>query len=171
MKLYELTSDFKGLWESLEDYEGDYDTEQAWFDTLVGIEGEIEDKVENIAKMVKMLSAEVDAHKAAEKEIAARRRSKESRIEWLKQYIITSMDTVSLRKVDRPEIAVSVRATQAAVKIADEEAFIKWAQGNRDDLLKYAAPTINKAAIKQQIQDGAEIEGAELVPGRTVVIK
>lgn len=49
MKLYELTSDFRQLYEASDDFEDDPD---AWFDTLEGIEGEIDEKVLNIGKMI-----------------------------------------------------------------------------------------------------------------------
>lgn len=169
--LYELTGDFYELYNNFEEFEGDEETEQAWFDTLEAIEMQIEDKVENIGKIIKSLSNEVEGHKAAEKEIAARRRAKENCIERLKKYIIESMNAVSLKKVDRPDICVSVRATAASVKIDDEEAFIKWAAAERDDLLKYAAPTINKTLLKKEIQDGEEYEGVRLEQGQTVIIK
>lgn len=132
---------------------------------------QIEDKVENIGKIIKSLSNEVEGHKAAEREIAARRRAKENYIERLKKYIIESMNAVNLKKVDRDDILVSVRATAASVKIDDEEAFIKWAAAERDDLLKYAAPTINKTLLKKEIQEGEEYEGVRLEQGQTVIIK
>ena len=169
--LYELTGDFYELYNNFEEFEGDEETEQAWFDTLEAIEMQIEDKVENIGKIIKSLSNEVEGHKAAEKEIAARRRAKENCIERLKKYIIESMNAVNLKKVDRDDILVSVRATAASVKIDDEEAFIKWAAAERDDLLKYAAPTINKTLLKKEIQDGEEYEGVRLEQGQTVIIK
>lgn len=169
--LYELTGDFYELYNNFEEFEGDEETEQAWFDTLEAIEMQIEDKVENIGKIIKSLSNEVEGHKAAEREIAARRRAKENCIERLKKYIIESMNAVNLKKVDRDDILVSVRATAASVKIDDEEAFIKWAAAERDDLLKYAAPTINKVLLKKEIQDGEEYEGVRLEQGQTVIIK
>jgi hypothetical protein len=169
--LYELTGDFYELYNNFEEFEGDEETEQAWFDTLEAIEMQIEDKVENIGKIIKSLSNEVEGHKAAEREIAARRRAKENCIERLKKYIIESMNAVNLKKVDRDDILVSVRATAASVKIDDEEAFIKWAAAERDDLLKYAAPTINKTLLKKEIQDGEEYEGVRLEQGQTVIIK
>jgi hypothetical protein len=169
--LYELTGNFYELYNNFEEFEGDEETEQAWFDTLEAIEMQIEDKVENIGKIIKSLSNEVEGHKAAEREIAARRRAKENCIERLKKYIIESMNAVNLKKVDRDDILVSVRATAASVKIDDEEAFIKWAAAERDDLLKYAAPTINKTLLKKEIQDGEEYEGVRLEQGQTIIIK
>ena len=153
--LYELTGDFYELYNNFEEFEGDEETEQAWFDTLEAIE----------------MSADVNEMKLLEKRLAERRKARENQIERMKKYLIESMNAVSLKKVDRPGICVSVRATAASVKIDDEEAFIKWAAAERDDLLKYAAPTINKVLLKKEIQDGEEYEGVRLEQGQTIIIK
>lgn len=169
--LYELTGDFYELYNNFEEFEGDEETEQAWFDTLEAIEMQIEDKVENIGKLITNISADVNEMKALEKRLAERRKARENQIERMKKYLIESMNAVKLKKVDRPGICVSVRATAASVKIEDEEAFIKWAAAERDDLLRYAAPTINKQLLKQEIQDGEEFDGVRLEQGQTIIIK
>lgn len=168
MKLYELTSDFRQLYEASDDFEDDPD---AWFDTLEGIEGEIDEKVLNIGKMIQAFRVEVDGMKKAEESMRTRRKARENAIERMKEYIMYNLDVVGKKRVDDLEIGVSVRATPASVRIDDEDAFIAWAQDNRDDLLKYAAPTINKTAVKQELTEGKEIAGAHLEQGRTVIIK
>ena len=52
MKLYEISSDFQTLFEQLEMFE-EADEEQAWFDTLDGIEQAFDSKAENIAVYIK----------------------------------------------------------------------------------------------------------------------
>ena len=112
--LYELTGDFYELYNNFEEFEGDEETEQAWFDTLEAIEMQIEDKVENIGKLITNISADVNEMKALEKRLAERRKARENQIERMKKYLIESMNAVSLKKVDRPGICVSVRATAAS---------------------------------------------------------
>lgn len=109
--------------------------------------------------------------KKAEESMRARRKARENAIERMKEYIMYNLDVVGKKRVDDLEIGVSVRATPASVRIDDEDAFIAWAQDNRDDLLKFAAPTINKTAVKQELTEGKEIAGAHLEQGRTVIIK
>ena len=169
--LYELTGDFFTLYNMLDEFEGDADAEEAWYNTLVGIEMQIEDKAENIGVLIKDITADVEAMKAEEKALAQRRKVRENSIARLKDYLMQSMSAVSLKKVDRPRACVSLRATAASVKIDDEEAFIKWAAAERDDLLRYAAPTINKQLLKQEIQDGEEFDGVRLEQGQTIIIK
>ena len=63
MRLYELAEQWDDVYNMLEDGETD---EQVIFDTLQSIEGEIEDKADNYAKMIRNLQASVDVLKAEE---------------------------------------------------------------------------------------------------------
>ena len=61
MKLYELTDQYDEVINLL--YDGETD-EQTILDTLESIEGEIEDKADNYARIIKNLSAEAEMVKA-----------------------------------------------------------------------------------------------------------
>ena len=61
--IYELTSDYLNLLELAEDPDID---EQAFLDTLEGIEGALEDKADNYAKCMRMLEADAKGIKAEE---------------------------------------------------------------------------------------------------------
>jgi hypothetical protein len=63
------------------------DIEQAWFDTLEGIEGEFECKAESVAQYIKELNAEAEAIKAEEKKLSARRKAKENAAIRMKDYL------------------------------------------------------------------------------------
>ena len=94
MTLYEISDGFRALYDQLDDMIENEDLtdaeredmQQAWFDTLEGIEAEFEEKAENVACFIKVLKGEVDMMAAEEKVLAARRRSRERRIESLKSY-------------------------------------------------------------------------------------
>lgn len=78
MKLYELSTTFLQLFEQLEEMQEQENSEslqEAWFDTLEGIEGEFENKAENIAIYIKSLLAEAKGIKAEEQALRARRES------------------------------------------------------------------------------------------------
>ena len=65
---------------------------------------------------------------------------------------------------------ISFRKSES-VLVADEGAFIAWAMKNRDDLLTYKDPTINKTAIKKALSSGEEIEGAVIENKLNIQIK
>ena len=71
MRLYELTEQWDNVFYMMEDGETD---EQVIFDTLEAIEGEIEYKADNYAKIIRNLQASVDVLKAEEERLYQRRK-------------------------------------------------------------------------------------------------
>lgn len=198
MKLYEISSTFKELfdrYEELSTYEFDTDDKgnaidddgniiadpdamradllQAWFDTLEGIEEEFGDKAENILVFIKNLSAEVEEMKSEKSKLTARISAKEKQAERLKEYIIKCMDDIGVKKIDGIRAACSLRNNAESVDITNDIEFINWAQENeRDDLLKYEMPSIKKTPLKKELQQGKKgIPGVRLIRSRSLIIK
>lgn len=144
----------------------------AWFDTLDGIEGEIESKAENIACCIKDLRAESAAIATEKKQLDAREKRAKAKIQSLSAYLLETMQRVNLRKISTPRAALSVSDGRLSVKIPDEAGFIKWAQNSgRDDLLNFKAPEISKTAVRSAIEGGEEIPGASLGKTPSITIK
>ena len=168
MKLYELTNDFTQLFDQFDEISSMDNAEefkQAWFDTLSGIEEEFEVKAENIGAYIKYLKAE-------EEVLSKRRKAKEKQAEWLKKYLLESMQAIGRTKIDRPMAVLSIRTNPESVRFDDENAFITLCQRNgSDDYLRYKAPEINRSAVKEALQAGQKIEGASLIRTQTISIK
>lgn len=194
--LYEMTRDFEGLFEQYEaiadmefasDGNGGYidddgntvdpaaareEMVQAWFDTLDGMEQEIQNKAEAVAIYIKSITAEAEIIKAEESRLRSRRQSKEKAAERMKKYLMDCMTAAKLKKIDMPRAAISIRNNAEAVEITDESGFIAWAQANdRDDLLKYSAPEIRKTFVKQDLKAEKDIPFARLTRSQSVIIK
>lgn len=194
--LYEMTRDFEGLFEQYEaisdvefasDGNGGYidddgnpvdpaaareEMVQAWFDTLDGMEQEIQNKAEAVAIYIKSITAEAEIIKAEESRLRSRRQSKEKAAERMKKYLMDCMTAAKLKKIDMPRAAISIRNNAEAVEITDESGFIAWAQANdRDDLLKYSAPEIRKTFVKQDLKAEKDIPYAKLTRSQSVIIK
>ena len=176
MKLYELTNDFAQLFEQFDEISelGD-DTEeyqQAWFDTISGIEEEFEVKAEQIAAYVKALKAEAEALKAEEAFLAKRRKTKEKQAERLKKYLLESMQAIGRKKIDRPMAVLSVRTCPESVRFGDEKAFIDACMNSgHDEFLRYKTPEIDRAVVKEVLQRGEKVEGAYLARDQRIDIK
>lgn len=166
MKLYELTNDYIALMQAIDD---DELPEECIADTLEAITGEIEVKADNIACMLKNLEADITAIKSEETKLAVRRKTKERAYESLKQYLSLALQSMSIDKVETSRNKITFRKSESVE--LDEEAFISWAQENRDDLLTYSAPTANKTEIKKLLKGGAEIVGAQLISKQNIQIK
>ena len=176
MKLYELTTDFAQLFDRFDEISKlDGDTEeykQAWFDTLSGIEEGFEVKAENIGAYIKELTAAAKYLKAEEEVLSKRRKAKEKQAEWLKKYLLESMQAIGRKKIDRPMAVLSIRTNPESVRFEDENAFITLCQKNgSEDYLRYKKPEINRSAVKEALQRGEKIEGASLIRTQTVTIK
>lgn len=166
MKLYELTNDYIALMQAIDD---DELPEECIADTLEAITGEIEVKADNIACMLKNIEADITAIKSEETKLAVRRKTKERAYESLKQYLSLALQSMSIDKVETSRNKITFRKSESVE--LDEEAFISWAQENRDDLLTYSAPTANKTEIKKLLKGGAEIVGAQLISKQNIQIK
>lgn len=175
MKLYELTNDFTQLFDQFDEISSMDNAEefkQAWFDTLSGIEEEFEVKAENIGAYVKALTAAAKDLKAEEDALSKRRRAKEKQAEWLKKYLLESMQAIGRTKIDRPMAVLSVKNCPESVRFEDEKAFINdcMASGH-DEYLRYKTPEIDRTAVKEALQHGEKIEGASLIRTQTISIK
>lgn len=177
MRLYEISNDFAALFDNYEELmetteeEDKADIEQAWFDTLTGIEGEFEIKAESVAQYIKELTKRADDLKAIEKQYAARRKAAEHATDRMKQYLKNCMEQMNLKKIETPKAKISIRNNAPSLRIDDESAFIKMLEETgRTELIKYAAPELKKTDIKNLIKKGEELTGARLEASQSLII-
>ncbi len=159
MKLYELTNDFAQLFDRVDEIselDGDTETyQQAWFDTLSGIEEEFEVKAENIGAYIKALTAAAKDLKAEESALSKRRKAKEKQIYWLKKYLLESMQAIGRTKIDRPMAVLSVKNCPESVKFQDEKAFVDACmESGHDEYLRYKMPEIDRTVVREVLQRG-----------------
>ena len=87
-KLYELTNNYEQVLSMI--YDEDVD-EQMILDTLESIEGEIEDKADGYAKIIKELEAQRDARKVESKRLSDSAKVFDNRVNSLKQNLFNAM--------------------------------------------------------------------------------
>ena len=194
-KLYEMTADFAELFDNYDaivnceftpDGKGGFvdddgnpvdpeayrkDMQQAWFDTLDGMEQDLVRKAENVAVYIKNMEAEAKTLKAEEDRLKARRQSKENVAKRMREYLMGCMKQANISKIDEPKAVISLRNNPESVEISDENEFIGWAAAEHDDYLRYKDPEINKTAVKAALKSGAEIPFAALTRSQSLTIK
>jgi transcriptional regulator of heat shock response len=138
--------------------------EEIFQDTLSSLEDAIEDKAENMAKLIRCLDADAKAIKDEEQRLAERRRTIENRISSVKEYLQNQMEVAGLDKVKRPTVTVSIQNNPPSVNIVDESLI-------PSTYMIAQAPKIDKKGILTALKNGEEIYGAEMVQGRSVRIK
>jgi hypothetical protein len=105
MRLYELTADLLTLQEMLEDTVDD----QCLLDTLEGVQGEYEIKLESYCKVIKNIEADMEALKAEAKRLTDRRKVVEGNVERLKKAMYDSMKATGTDKVKGQIFTVAIQ--------------------------------------------------------------
>lgn len=93
--LYQLTNDYETVLNMLYDEDAD---EEMILDTLEAIEGEIEDKANNYAKIIKELEAKQNARKEEAKRLTESAKVFENRVKALKSNLFNSMKATGKTK-------------------------------------------------------------------------
>ena len=197
MKLYELTemySDLFNQFDAINEWEPDTNADgmpidddgniianvdayrnkmlTAWFDTLTGIEGEFDEKAENIAIYYKQLLAEAKMLKSEKAAIAKRQSQKEKQAESLKTYLFKSMQALGRQKIDMPRAVMSLKKNAPSLVVDDEISFVEWAEEhNLDHLLKYSMPEVKKNDVKVLCKKGEEIPFVHMETKQSLSIK
>jgi len=130
-------------------------------DTLDAVQGEVEEKGKAVAAFFQNLDAQVVAMKEAEKRIADRRKSAESKVKRLKDYLLENMQACNIEKIECPEFKVSVRKNPPSVEVFDESLVPK------EFMREKVVVEVNKKLIK----DFGGCDGARIVTGYRLDIK
>ena len=158
MKLYELNESFQQIQTLIE--EG----QEGLQDTLESIELAIEEKLENIGKVIKNLEAEASAFKEEEKRLADRRRSLENNIKHLKQYAENSMVVTGDKKIKAGLFTFAIQKNPPSVSVFNDVIVPK----------KYYVPVdpkLDKTKIKEDLKNGENIPGVELKQSESLRIR
>jgi hypothetical protein len=137
--------------------------ERAWLDTLDGMTDGL-DLAEWLAERALHLSAMEDAAAERAKLLHARARRFGAEQDRLKGVILALVDAAGGKKVVRPSMTLSPRATAAKLIEMD-------AAQTPPSLMRHPPPEPDKAAIKAALAQGSDIPGWALSNGgRTVAI-
>lgn len=161
MKLYELTTAYQQLLDMLQDENADTECIN---DTLESLQGDIEEKAINIAKIIKSIDADIKAIKTEEERLMNKRNSLDVRKSNIKKYLESQLSACGIDKVKTPTMTVSLQNNPLSVKIIDESLIPK----------KYfitPAPQISKTLLMKQLKEGKKIPGCELQQTKSLRIR
>lgn len=135
-------------------------------DTIEAESYPLEVKAQNVAYAIRNLEATAEAIKAAEKQMADRRKAIENRAHRVKEYLQTCMEIAGMTKIECPHFALSIKNNPASVEVLDEK------QIPQDYMREIPAKfEIDKTLIKKAIADGFDVPGAKLTQGKRLEIK
>lgn len=161
--LYILSAEYREAAEKLTDLELD---EQTLTDTLESLSGELDAKVENIAKLIRELEGDEQKASTEAKRIQERMEHFAKRKERLSTYLKDSLIHACRLKIEMPCFTVSVRKNAPAVVIDDEKVLPApyW-------VAPVPTPRPDKKRIAQEIKGGLSVPGARLVASQSLQIK
>lgn len=148
MNLYELSVAFQ----EVQNMDLDPEVMQ---DTLDSIEDAIENKAENIAKLIRNLESDVSAYKEEEDRLKTKRQSTENKVKWLKTYLEDNMKLTGKTKFKSGMFNFSIQKNPASVNIIDERII-------PEEFLIQQQPKVDKTSLKEILKRGIEVPGAEL---------
>lgn len=158
MNVYELTQNAAYLQQLLED--GDID-EQTYQDSLESMM--VDEKVDNVCKVIRNLEAQAAAFKEEEQRLAAKRKVAENGVARLKGSLLELAQAMKDRKAKGTLFTVSV-GTSKSVEILAEGMLPK-------EYLIPQPPKVDKTGIGARLKAGEEIPGALLKESSYVRIK
>lgn len=117
--LYELSQNYINALDFLTDPEQDIDQQTA-VDTIESLDGELDDKIANVARMIATLEHQADGIEEVAKRQKERAKAIANKAAWLRDYLKDSMQKTGHDKVDALDISVKLAKTPASVKVTDE---------------------------------------------------
>lgn len=155
MKLYEIAE----AYQSLESIEADEDVKKV----LDSIGDEFDQKAENIVYVIKDYETDMEALRNEEKRLTDKRRSLDKRKKYLVDYLYNNMKVTGREKIKAGTFDLRIQKNPWAVKVLDESLI----DGDYFKIKK----EIDKKKIKEDIENGINVVGAELVQGEGLRIK
>lgn len=156
MKLYELTQ----IYNNLMDLDLSEDELKVH---LTNIEDEIEEKADNIAKVLKSMDAEAVALKDEETRLAEKRKAIENRSKNLKAYLQDQMILVDKKKFKTTLFSFNIQKNTPSLKIIDESKV--------PEEFFVIERKLNKTELKNAVKDGLYADAAVLESSESLRIR
>lgn len=163
-KLYELADNYEQAFAAMVDAETGEVNDQA-LAVLDALQGDIKDKGLAVAAYIRNHDADVEALKAEEQRLAARRKRLESRMEWLRGYLRDNMQRCGISEIKSPYFTIRTKKCPPSVKITNENSLPQRYVQVKEIV------TVDKVMIKKDISNGIEVPGVEMEQKTTIVIK
>jgi len=149
--LYQLTTDYEALLTLAEDPDTD---PQAFADTLEGLTGEIEDKADNYAKVLRMLDGDAQAIRDEERRLKARREAIENNIKRMKSALQYAMQVTGKVKFKTALFSFGIRKNPPSVVIDAVNV-----RDFPDEYIIESEPILDKKALKDALKAGEDLSG------------
>ncbi len=162
MSLYKLADDYLAFARQLADLDV---SEEALLGTLEDASGDLEEKAWNIGALIQQFEGDASVIKDAEQRMAARRKSLEGRVAWLREYLLVQLLRVDIHEIASPEFVIRIRDNPPKVAV-DDEAVIPEAFKREEVIV-----SVRKDEIRKALLEGIPVPGTHLERDKRLVIK
>lgn len=160
MKLYELTGEYIQLMQMLEDASAEDEAEIAA--AMEAVAGDIEDKADAYARMMKNLQGDIDTLDQEEKRLKNRRTALENRVDRLKTAIQNAMELTGAKKLKTSIGNWSIQKNPLSVSAVDVEKVPAR-------FLIEQPPKVDRRAILEEFKQTGELfDGVTITQGESV---
>lgn len=159
MKLYEFTQNYLQLIERADEID-----EDVLIDTIASIKESLQDKAENIAKLVRSFEADTKTIKAEEERLKAKRKTLENQIAYLKQYLFDQLEIMGIEKIKRPLFTISIQANPPGVDVINSGEIPA-------EFWNFPDPVLDKKNLLLFLKTGETVPGAAIKKSRGLRIR
>lgn len=159
MRLYDLTDQYTSLLELLEN---DPDNEQLQ-QMINGLEGAIDEKVENICKIIRMLEGHAKVIGDEIVRLQQRKTTIENNIRRLKESTQQLLTDAGLERIKGKLFSVWIQSNPPGVNVIDEAII--------PERFFQTQKVLQKKDILEAVKAGQEVPGVEIVQGRGLRIR
>ncbi len=131
--------------------------EETLADTLESIEGEFEEKADNICHVIAEVGGKVDIIDAEIKRLQARKKTLSGRKDSLRNYLLTQMEVIDKKKLETPKFTIT-RVLGRDTCLIENESVIP-------QMFQKTTISIDRALLLQHLKDGESIDGAVIGTG------
>ena len=163
MNLYEISVAFRTDADKLADLDLD---PQTLIDTIEGMSGDLETKVQNTLFVARNLESTADAIDAAAAAMTARGKAIKARAAVLRKGIFDAMIFTGVQRIEGPFFKLTIQNNPPSVDVFDAA----MVPASYMTAPVAPLPTPDKAAIKLAIKSGAEVPGCRMTAGQRLVV-
>lgn len=162
MNLYEINSALQAAVDDCIDPETGEILDDSLLDAIGGLQMARDEKIENLCLYIKNLRSDADQLKAEKQAFAKRQAAAEAKADRLTKYLSDVLAGEKWKAADG-RAAISYRKT-TSVSISDLTQIPA-------EFTRIPDPVPDKTAIKNAIQSGQDVPGAEIVTGQSIQIR
>jgi Siphovirus Gp157 len=168
LKLYEISNEYMKVLDELysEDNSENGEIREIITKQLDFIQDGFKEKSINVAKYIKTLDAKANAIKEAIEAMQVRMKRAQNQADSLREYLKNNIEKTGITEsIECPEFTIKLVQNPPSVTITDESLILDVYKRTKEVI------TIDKVAIKKDIQEGFEVEGAKLEVKKRIVIQ